>query len=281
MTQAARQLTRLTVLCLSLYSFNVAPEPTFESTWVIEELAKVDAPLIHLTVHNIKVTTLERKQALYLYAVMQSIIEASETPAQLLIHQRTKDKSDSPNAFAGYRRFPRRLPDPPATKDADALKLKRGETIAPARINLFDVPNDKKNTVILPIVGLNIAMLDMLSDDVHMAAALIGHELAHLKLHHGRERSEQGDTRTFDAQRFSRDNEREADYLGAVWAHEAGYDLAGAIRLEEALYSLQKRRQGYSITHPMGIERTLKIKSLARRLGRKAHRSKPDTTRLP
>ena len=56
---------------------------------------------------------------------------------------------------------------------------------------------------------------------------------------------------------------------------------AGAIRLEEALYSLQKRRQGYSITHPMGIERTLKIKSLSRRLGRKEHHSKPGTTRLP
>ena len=89
MTQAARQLTRLTVLCLSLHSFNVAPAPTFESTWLIEELAKADAPLIYL-------------------------------------------------------------------------------------------------------VGLNLAMLDMLGNDVHMAAALIGHELAHLKLNHGRERSEKG-----------------------------------------------------------------------------------------
>ena len=146
----------------------------------------------------------------------------------------------------------------------------------PARTNLFDAPNDKNNTVRLPIVGLNLAMLDMLGNDVHMTAALIGHELAHLKLNHGRERGEKGSNVTFEANRFSRDNEREADYLGAVWAHEAGYDLAGAIRLEEALYSLQKRRQGYSITHPMGIERTVKIKSLARRLGRKAHHNKPD-----
>ena len=278
-TQATRHLIRLIVLCFSLHSSTVVPAPTIlllEPTWLIEELAKANAPLIHLTVHNKKITTIERKQAIYLYAVMQSIIEASETPAQLLIHQRTKDKSDSPNAFAGYRRFPKQLPDPPTPKDADALKLKRGETVAPARINLFDAPNDKKNTVILPIVGLNLAMLDMFRNDVHMAAALIGHELAHLKLNHGRERSEKGSNVTFEANRFSRDNEREADYLGAVWAHEAGYDLAGAIRLEEALYSLQKRRQGYSITHPMGIERTLKIKSLARRLGRKAHHSKPD-----
>ena len=232
MTQAARQLTRLTVLCLSLHSFNVAPAPTFESTWIIEELAKVDTPLIRLIVHNTTVTTIERKQALYLYAVMQSIIEASETPAQLLIHQRTKDKSASPNAFAGYRRFPRRLPDPPTPKDANTLKLKQGETVAPARINLFEVPNDKKNTVRLPIVGLNLAMLDMLGNDVHMAAALIGHELAHLKLNHGRERSEKGGSVTFEANRFSRDNEREADYLGAVWAHEAGYDLAVRIPLQ-------------------------------------------------
>ena len=279
MTQVPRHLIQLVVLYLCLHSFIAAPAPTVllpEQTWLIEELAKVDALVVHLTVHNTTVTTIERKQVLYLYAVMQSIIEASETPAQLLIHQRTKDKSDSPNAFAGYRRFPRWLPDPPTPKDADALKLKRGETVAPARINLFDAPNDKKNTVILPIVGLNLAMLDMLRNDVHMAAALIGHELAHLKLKHGRERSEKGSNVTFETNRFSRDNEREADYLGAVWAHEAGYDLAGAIRLEEALYSLQKRRQGYSITHPMGIERTVKIKSLARRLGRKAHHNKPD-----
>ena len=279
MTQVPQHVIQLAVLYLCLHSFIAAPAPTAllpEQTWLIEELAKVDAPVVHLTVHNTTVTTIERKQVLYLYAVMQSIIEASETPAQLLIHQRTKDKSDSPNAFAGYRRFPRWLPDPPTPKDADALQLKRGESVAPARINLFDAPNDKNNTVILPIVGLNLAMLDMLGNDVHMAAALIGHELAHLKLNHGRKRGAKGSNVTFEANRFSRDNEREADYLGAVWAHEAGYDLAGAIRLEEALYSLQKRRQGYSITHPMGIERTVKIKSLARRLGRKAHHNKPD-----
>ena len=279
MTQAPRHLIRLTVLYLCLHSFITAPAPTVllpEQTWIIEELAKAGAPLIHLTVHNKTVMTIERKQALYLYAIMQSMVEASETPAQLLIHQRTIDKSDSPNAFAGYRRFPRRLPDSPIPKQANSLKLKQGQTIAPARINLFETPSDKENTVRLPVVGLNLAMLDMLGNDIHMAAALIGHELAHLKLNHGRERSEKGSNVTFEENRFSRDNEREADYLGAVWAHEAGYDLAGAIRLEEALYSLQKRRQGYSITHPMGIERTLKIKSLARRLGRKAHHSEPE-----
>ena len=30
--------------------------------------------------------------------------------------------------------------------------------------------------------------------------------------------------------KYSRDNEREADYLGAIWAVEAGYDPQGAVR---------------------------------------------------
>ena len=115
MTQVPQHVIQLAVLYLCLHSFITAPAPTAllaDQTWLIDELAKVDAPVIHLTVHNTTVTTIERKQVLYLYAVMQSIIEASETPAQLLIHQRTKDKSDSPNAFAGYRRFPKQMTHP-------------------------------------------------------------------------------------------------------------------------------------------------------------------------
>lgn len=47
MTQVPRHLIRLTVLYLCLHSFITAPAPTVllpEQTWIIEELAKADAP---------------------------------------------------------------------------------------------------------------------------------------------------------------------------------------------------------------------------------------------
>ena len=112
-------------------------------------------------------------------------------------------------------------------------------------------------------------MLDMLGLDVHMAAALIGHELGHLKLDHGEDHKTQGraDIRTAGNTRYSRDNEREADYLGTIWAVEAGYDPAGAVRLQELIYKKTRHLSGgFSGSHPSSVERITILKSLARRL---------------
>ena len=122
------------------------------------------------------------------------------------------------------------------------------------------------------IVGINFGMLDLLGDDVHAVAAILGHELAHLKLNHGAD-VEKARARTtssvFSASetKYSRDNERDADYLGIIWAVEAGYDPEGAVRVHEQLYRLSKTRPGSFVgSHPSSIERITVLKSLVRRL---------------
>jgi predicted Zn-dependent protease len=124
------------------------------------------------------------------------------------------------------------------------------------------------------IIAINFAMLDMIKTDVDAAAAIIGHELAHLKLNH-QEKSKQAIERNQNSMitaantRYSRDNEREADYLGIIWAIEAGYDPAGAVRVHEELYKLSRRRSGAFIgSHPSSIERITVLKALVRRLSK-------------
>lgn len=122
-------------------------------------------------------------------------------------------------------------------------------------------------------IAINFAMLNILGTDLDMAAALIGHELAHLKLNHGeisQKNIELNRGKDFSAAntRYSRDSEREADYLGAIWAVEAGYDPDGAVALHEALYAHSKKTASLSFnaSHPSSIERITILKSLVRRL---------------
>lgn len=122
-------------------------------------------------------------------------------------------------------------------------------------------------------VAINFAMLDILGINLDMAAALIGHELAHIKLNHGeisKKNIELNRGKDFSAARtrYSRDNEREADYLGAIWAVEAGYDPNGAVALQEALYAQSKKTASlsFNVSHPSSIERITILKSLVRRL---------------
>lgn len=122
------------------------------------------------------------------------------------------------------------------------------------------------------IVGVNFGMLDLIGNDVHAAAAILGHELAHLKLNHDEDaqkaRARSGSS-VFSAAgtKYSRDNEREADYLGIIWAIEAGYDPEGAVRAHEQLYKLSKLQGGsFGGSHPSSIERITVLKSMVRRL---------------
>ena len=119
-----------------------------------------------------------------------------------------------------------------------------------------------------PIIIINKPMMDLIKNDPDMAAALLGHETAHLYLHHP------GATATTDtvgsilgllagvalevvAQRklgvtnlgiqgvdligppinktFTRDQERDADRQGMIWAKQNGYDPMGAVRLFQVL----------------------------------------------
>lgn len=222
----------------------------FVYAWNVKEIASMDGEQVQLRGKRRRpLKTVETSQMRYLYTVKTSLEKVAETRAELVI----VDGKD-PNAFAGQTK-------------------------------------DKKN-----IVGINFAMLDVVGMDVHAAAALIGHELAHLRLEHGDKTQSRSTTLgvmkalggaaleglgvpggqtlsnlTFTSieTKYSRDQERQADYLGAVWAIEAGYEPDGAVRLHEAI---QERSRSSPVpflsTHPSGPERIATLKSLSERLSR-------------
>lgn len=141
------------------------------------------------------------------------------------------------------------------------------------------------------VVAVNLGMIELLGVDEAMWAALIGHELAHFALGHGARRAEratQGDVATgvagvvmaaigipFGAlladsavtaadRRYSRDEEHAADALAVAYMRAAGFDPAGALRLQEKLAAAHEARGPWFLsTHPSGEERVARLKSLA------------------
>ena len=223
---------------------------SFSYSWPIKELARSNDNQIVLRKENggtlRKVNT---QQLRYLYAVKTSIETAAETEAEFLLVD-----GDQPNAFAGYI---------------------KGHCKA---------------------IGVNFAMVELLDLDVHAMAALIGHELAHLRLEHGKDSAKKkwgfeilkglgaialssvgvggahiiSDT-VFTAieTKYSRDDEREADYLGMIWAIEAGYETEGGVRLFEELSNVSKIRPlPFLSTHPSPPERIETMKRMSQRLSR-------------
>ena len=140
-----------------------------------------------------------------------------------------------------------------------------------------------------PVVFVTLKMFQAIAADKDMAAALIGHEYAHLVLAHGEQSkaaavagaiitiiagtaleillqrrlgivnmginmAKLGGTVTTSA--FSREMEREADSQGIAWMVEAGYEPAGAVRL----FSMMQRNAGdplfsFLSTHPLSSDR--------------------------
>ncbi len=255
-----KQTVFITWLWLLITSYSFAA--SYNYTWKIEDLARTNAANIKLRDKNNRfLKKIDAKQMVYLYSVMKAIEDVSEVHAELLIVD-----GEHPNAFAS-KGMAELVPVKANEKDTDEPNAEevsiQGNAVANKK------PIDKKNAVKINIVKINFAMLDLLRLDIHMAAALIGHELAHLKLNHGDERKDKPRSNKLNVTitRYSRDNEREADYLGAIWAVEAGYDPHGAVRLRELLYKTRKHLSGgYTGTHPSSIERMSRMKSLARRL---------------
>lgn len=132
-----------------------------------------------------------------------------------------------------------------------------------------------------PMIAINLAMVDLLSDDEAAWAALFGHEFAHFSLHHRQSRLERetteeagsgliglalslagipfssaiADTATTLVERsYTRDEERDADRLGVTYLLRAGYDPQGAVRLQEKL-AAQGGGGSFLSTHPSGSER--------------------------
>ena len=141
------------------------------------------------------------------------------------------------------------------------------------------------------LVALNLAMLELMGDDADALAAVLGHEYAHLALHHGEIRRERemamqglgailglalsrgrGRTAlrmtqfgtTAISRGFSRDEERAADEHGLRYAAAAGYSAQGGVRAWERMAS-----RGNSIslpflaTHPATEERLQSMRMLA------------------
>ena len=235
---------------LALVAFHLAAgaEQAFEYQWNIRDMVAADSEFIELRVgKNRLARKVASTQMRILYAVKSSIEEAAELATELIIVE-----GKQPNAFA------------------------------------------TKTTQGANVIGINFAMLDIIGLDVHAAAALIGHEIAHLKLNHGEQaaRSQKSNTVmkilggvalgslgvpagglisditvTAISTKYSRDNETEADYLGAIWATEARYETDGAVRLHEAIYKLSKNRpMPFLSTHPSGPQRIATLKQLSNRL---------------
>lgn len=222
----------------------------FTYYWDIKELAKSHADTIELrNKKNRLLKKVSTTQMRYYYAVKNSIEEVAELQTKLIIVD-----GKQPNAFAG--------------------QLQGNQNV----------------------IGINFAMLDIIGMDVHAVAALIGHEIAHLKLKHGEKRKDKSlsfgvmkilggaaldslgvpgaqtiSDLTFTSfeTKYSRDDEREADYLGAIWAIEVGYEAEGAVRLHKEIY---KRSRTASIpflsTHPSGPERIATLEAIAGRFSK-------------
>ncbi len=260
---------RWLVLCIvSLLSVNIVSAAPFTYTWDVRDLLASDGDTVDL--HDDKgrlLKTLPTRQLLRIYAALKGIEKAAEVNAMLVIVD-----GQAPNAFA--TKVKGRL----LTEQEMAKKREQQASGSGVMARTTGGPPGKvaedDEAVEINLIGINFAMLDMLGDDMHMAAALIGHELGHIVLDHGEEarqksRRTASSWRTAEATRYSRENEREADYIGTVWMVEAGFEPQAAVRLQELLYKSQKHRQGGFVgTHPSSTERIAILKSLARRLSR-------------
>jgi Zn-dependent protease with chaperone function len=216
----------------------------------VKSLAK--APAEEIVIRNKRervVARVKGSQIVQLYAVMTALREVAEVETDFYIVT-----GKQPNAFAC-----------PACPLENKEEQRRNRRKGPK-------PDEEDPNKVIPnIVAINFAMLELFESDMHEAAAIIGHELAHLKLKHGEENKKQREKQTsggFSASgtRYSRDNERDADYLGVIWTIEAGFDPSAAARVHEKLYRLPKG--GFGGSHPSSIERVTVLKSLARRLAR-------------
>ena len=141
-------------------------------------------------------------------------------------------------------------------------------------------------------ITVNFAMISLIGDDDSQWAALLGHELAHLKLKHSKkglkrkiplalarglinEKIENRaintligiTTQAIDAH-YSQDQENDSDYLGAIWAVEAGYSPWGAVELHQKLLAIKPgdNYPDFLKSHASSEKRIEKLSRLAERL---------------
>lgn len=159
--------------------------------------------------------------------------------------------------------------------------------LASPRINAYAFYQDEQ-----PTIGFTLGMVRLLAADQDAWAALLGHELAHLRLDHiagmrdRRGRAEvtsslaglvlsaiglpfaniAADAATVLADRaYSRDDEREADRIGLEYMRKAGFAEQGAITLQKLLLGAGTSASlPFLGTHPSGEERIAVLRELMR-----------------
>lgn len=140
-----------------------------------------------------------------------------------------------------------------------------------------------------PRIAVNMAMINLIGGDQDAMAALIGHELAHLYLDHGKKRQSREADRvatstvlsfalgmigipigpvdlatTTISRKYSREDERDADHAGLEYIARAGFDPCGAVRLQEKLGAVSPGAMiPFMSTHPSNTERAENLKLLA------------------
>lgn len=157
--------------------------------------------------------------------------------------------------------------------------------LASGSINAFAFFNGNQ-----PTIAFTLGMVRLLAEDDDAWAALLGHELAHIRLDHHRnmsarrERTETASsfaglllatiglpfaslaadaTATLADRAFSRDDERQADSTGVDYMRRAGYAANGAVRLQQLLLTAPgKNAIRFLSTHPSGEERIANLRKL-------------------
>lgn len=159
--------------------------------------------------------------------------------------------------------------------------------LASRSVNAFAYVNGTQ-----PTIAFSLGMIRLLSSDEDAWAALLGHELAHLRLDHirtmkyRREKAEvtssvagailsviglpfasiAADATTVLAERaYSRDDEHEADRVGLQYMRQAGFADIGAINLQHRLLATRGRAPiPFLSTHPSGEDRIEQLRQLMR-----------------
>lgn len=159
--------------------------------------------------------------------------------------------------------------------------------LASRSVNAFAYVNGTQ-----PTIAFSLGMIHLLSSDEDAWAALLGHELAHLRLDHIRVMKDRRDkaevtssvaaailsvigmpfasiaadaTTALTDRAYSRDDEREADRVGLQYMRQAGFADSGAIKLQQRLLTTRGSAPiPFLSTHPSGEDRIEQLRQLMR-----------------
>lgn len=160
--------------------------------------------------------------------------------------------------------------------------------LASGSVNAFAVFDGSR-----PMIAISLGMIRLLGHDDDAWAALLGHELAHVRLGHHRALRERRKTEEITSsvagviatviglpfaslvtdatveladRAYSRDDEREADRVGLHYMRQAGFAAQGAISLQQLLLSTRgNSAMPFLSTHPSGEQRIEALRELMRK----------------